>query len=60
MSPGKEKAMCICMFFFSFIQEKVVTVFPAYLQVLGTDELTTYLHKYHIELDPHLGALVGR
>lgn len=29
-------------------------------QVLGTDELNTYLNKYRIELDPHLAALVGR
>ena len=29
-------------------------------QVLGTDELNAYLNKYHIELDPHLAALVGR
>ena len=29
-------------------------------QVLGTDELNTYLSKYRIELDPHLSALVGR
>ncbi|XP_024036162.1 casein kinase II subunit alpha-2 isoform X2 [Citrus clementina] len=28
--------------------------------VLGTDELNAYLNKYHIELDPHLAALVGR
>merc|ERR1712046_313107 len=29
-------------------------------KVLGTDELYVYLNKYHIELDPHLEALVGR
>ncbi len=29
-------------------------------QVLGTDELNAYLTKYHLELDPHLEALVGR
>eukprot|EP00897_Mesotaenium_endlicherianum_P005178 jgi/Mesen1/4689/ME000241S03727 len=29
-------------------------------KVLGTDDLTTYLSKYRIELDPHLEALVGR
>ncbi|KAH9712291.1 Casein kinase II subunit alpha-4 [Citrus sinensis] len=29
-------------------------------KVLGTDELNAYLNKYHIELDPHLAALVGR
>jgi len=29
-------------------------------KVLGTDELYSYLHKYGIELDPHLEALVGR
>ena len=29
-------------------------------QVLGTDELSAYLSKYRIELDPHLEALVGR
>lgn len=29
-------------------------------QVLGTDELFSYLHKYRIELDPQLEALVGR
>ncbi|GMH14831.1 hypothetical protein Nepgr_016672 [Nepenthes gracilis] len=29
-------------------------------KVLGTDELNAYLAKYHIELDPHLAALVGR
>ncbi|KAF3324004.1 Casein kinase II subunit alpha [Carex littledalei] len=28
--------------------------------VLGTDELFSYLHKYRIELDPQLEALVGR
>ncbi|KAL0431504.1 UNVERIFIED_CONTAM: Casein kinase II subunit alpha-4, chloroplastic [Sesamum radiatum] len=28
--------------------------------VLGTDELNAYLNKYHLELDPHLAALVGR
>lgn len=28
--------------------------------MLGTDELNAYLNKYHIELDPHLAALVGR
>jgi len=30
------------------------------LQVLGTDDLYAYLAKYHIELDPHLEALIGR
>lgn len=30
------------------------------VQVLGTDELNSYLNKYRIELDPHLEALVGR
>ncbi|KAL0450204.1 UNVERIFIED_CONTAM: Casein kinase II subunit alpha-2 [Sesamum latifolium] len=29
-------------------------------RVLGTDELNAYLHKYHLELDPQLEALVGR
>nr|GMC66306.1 casein kinase II subunit alpha-like [Ipomoea batatas] len=29
-------------------------------KVLGTDELNAYLTKYHLELDPHLTALVGR
>ncbi|KAL5706838.1 non-specific serine/threonine protein kinase [Ranunculus cassubicifolius] len=29
-------------------------------KVLGTDELNAYLHKYRLELDPHLEALVGR
>ncbi|KAJ1701631.1 hypothetical protein LUZ63_001410 [Rhynchospora breviuscula] len=29
-------------------------------KVLGTDELFSYLHKYRIELDPQLEALVGR
>ncbi|CAM6016214.1 unnamed protein product [Sphagnum balticum] len=29
-------------------------------KVLGTDELNAYLTKYHLELDPHLEALVGR
>ncbi|KAL0461841.1 UNVERIFIED_CONTAM: Casein kinase II subunit alpha-4, chloroplastic [Sesamum latifolium] len=29
-------------------------------KVLGTDELNAYLNKYHLELDPHLAALVGR
>ena len=29
-------------------------------QVLGTDELYSYLRKYGIELDPQLEALVGR
>lgn len=31
-----------------------------FLQVLGTDELNAYLNKYHLELDRHLEALVGR
>jgi hypothetical protein len=30
------------------------------LQVLGTEELYSYLNKYGIELDPQLEALVGR
>ena len=30
------------------------------LQVLGTDELYSYLNKYGIELDPQLEALIGR
>lgn len=34
--------------------------FTMLFQVLGTDELNAYLIKYHIELDPHLAALVGR
>ncbi|KAF1874088.1 hypothetical protein Lal_00041532 [Lupinus albus] len=29
-------------------------------KVLGTDELSAYLNKYRIELDPHLAALIGR
>jgi hypothetical protein len=29
-------------------------------QVLGTEELNTYLSKYWLELDPHLEVLVGR
>ncbi|KAL6573022.1 Homeobox protein HD-6 [Orobanche hederae] len=29
-------------------------------KVLGTDELNAYLHKYSLELDPKLEALVGR
>ncbi|KAH1202476.1 Casein kinase II subunit alpha-4, chloroplastic [Glycine max] len=29
-------------------------------KVLGTDELSVYLDKYRIELDPHLAALIGR
>jgi len=29
-------------------------------KVLGTDDLYAYLAKYHIELDPHLEALIGR
>ncbi|GER28876.1 casein kinase alpha 1 [Striga asiatica] len=29
-------------------------------RVLGTDELNAYLHKYCLELDPQLEALVGR
>ncbi|CAL0312874.1 unnamed protein product [Lupinus luteus] len=29
-------------------------------KVLGTDELSAYLNKYHIELDPHFAALIGR
>ncbi|KAF1872505.1 hypothetical protein Lal_00016806 [Lupinus albus] len=28
--------------------------------VLGTDELSAYLNKYRIELDPNLAALIGR
>ncbi|KAL0424137.1 UNVERIFIED_CONTAM: Casein kinase II subunit alpha-1 [Sesamum radiatum] len=30
------------------------------IQVLGTDELNAYLHKYRLELEPQLAALVGR
>mmetsp|Transcript_19361 Transcript_19361/g.37081 ORF Transcript_19361/g.37081 Transcript_19361/m.37081 type:complete len:183 (-) Transcript_19361:502-1050(-) len=29
-------------------------------KVLGTDDLYEYLAKYHIELDPHLEAMIGR
>ncbi|KAF3646023.1 Casein kinase II subunit alpha-1 [Capsicum annuum] len=29
-------------------------------KVLGTDELNAYLHKYQLELDPQLEAMVGR
>lgn len=29
-------------------------------QVLGTEELNSYLNKYRLELDPNLAALVGR
>ncbi|KAF3647847.1 Casein kinase II subunit alpha, chloroplastic [Capsicum annuum] len=29
-------------------------------KVLGTDELSAYLHKYQLELDPQLEAMVGR
>ncbi|KAL0461836.1 UNVERIFIED_CONTAM: Casein kinase II subunit alpha-2 [Sesamum latifolium] len=29
-------------------------------KVLGTDELNAYLHKYRLELEPQLEALVGR
>ncbi|XP_057414999.1 casein kinase II subunit alpha-like [Lotus japonicus] len=29
-------------------------------KVLGTDELSAYLNKYRIELDPNLAALIGR
>lgn len=29
------------------------------VQVLGTDELNTYLNKYDLELDPVLDALLG-
>ncbi|KAJ7528045.1 hypothetical protein O6H91_16G080800 [Diphasiastrum complanatum] len=29
-------------------------------KVLGTDELKAYLSKYHLTLDPHFEALVGR
>jgi hypothetical protein len=29
-------------------------------KVLGTDDLYAYLAKYHIELDPHLEALIDR
>ena len=29
-------------------------------QVLGTDELYSYLNKYGIELDPQLETLIGR
>eukprot|EP01018_Ginkgo_biloba_P006119 Gb_38542 [translate_table: standard] len=34
--------------------------FSIEVQVVGTDELNAYLNKYHVELDPHLEALVGR
>lgn len=30
------------------------------MQVLGTEELYSYLNKYGIELDPQLEALIGR
>ena len=54
--------MCVCEI---VIQEKIVKILTKcrnllLKQVLGTDELTAYLHKYRIELDPHLAALVGR
>ncbi|CAL0318406.1 unnamed protein product [Lupinus luteus] len=29
------------------------------LKVPGTDELSAYLNKYHLELDPHFAALIG-
>ncbi|KAK8962500.1 hypothetical protein KSP40_PGU000291 [Platanthera guangdongensis] len=29
-------------------------------KVIGTDEFSAYLHKYRLELDPQLAALVGR
>ncbi|WMV18301.1 hypothetical protein MTR67_011686, partial [Solanum verrucosum] len=29
-------------------------------KVLGTDEMNAYLHKYQLELDPQLEAMVGR
>ena len=29
-------------------------------RVLGTDELTTYLDKYQIELDPQFDGMLGR
>ncbi|VFQ75322.1 unnamed protein product [Cuscuta campestris] len=28
-------------------------------EVLGTEELNAYLHKYHLELDSHLVAMIG-
>lgn len=37
-----------------------VIILDLMCQVLGTDELNAYLTKYHIELDLHLSALVGR
>lgn len=41
--------------FFNFVSD-----IRLFFQVLGTDELNAYLHKYHLELDPQLEALVGR
>lgn len=29
-------------------------------KVLGTDELFDYLEKYHVELDPRFGDILGR
>lgn len=63
VSQEKERQLCVCVKF--VIQEKIVKILTRcwnllLKQVLGTDELTAYLHKYRIELDPHLAALVGR
>ena len=41
-------------------QDGNVLILDFMCQVLGTDELNAYLNKYHIELDLHLSALVGR
>lgn len=62
-SLKEKRDNCVCMKF--VIQEKIVKILTRcrnllLKQVLGTDELTAYLHKYRIELDPHLAALVGR
>lgn len=63
LKEKRDDCVCVCVKF--VIQEKIVKILTRcwnllLKQVLGTDELTAYLHKYRIELDPHLAALVGR
>lgn len=42
------------------LSAKFLTLLSSLLQVLGTEELSSYLSKYRLDLDPRLEALVGR
>ncbi|GKD98989.1 casein kinase II subunit alpha-like protein [Tanacetum coccineum] len=50
--PGKEYNVRVA--------SRCFAIFAIVGYVLGTDELNTYLQRYHLEQDPHLVALVGR